>query len=285
MLNVFVGLYLLVSIGIGLYAARRVQSSQDYVVAGRSLPLYITTATVFATWFGSETVLGTSSTFLQEGLHGIVADPFGASLCLILVGVFFARKLYRMDLLTIGDFFLIKYGRAVELAISLAIMLSYLGWVSAQMCALGLVFNVLSQGAISTDVGIVIGAIIVILYTIYGGMWSVALTDFFQMIIIVLGMLYVGYIVTGQLEGGVTQVLDHAANSGKFNFWPEPTLAGILAFLGAFLTLALGSIPQQDVFQRVMSAKNEQTAMRGAVLGGTLYFFFEIGRASCRERV
>ena len=274
MLNVFVGLYLLVSIGIGLYAARRVQSSQDYVVAGRSLPLYITTATVFATWFGSETVLGTSSTFLQEGLHGIVADPFGASLCLILVGVFFARKLYRMNLLTIGDFFRIKYGRAVELAISLAIMLSYLGWVSAQMCALGLVFNVLSQGAISTDVGIVIGAIIVILYTIYGGMWSVALTDFFQMIIIVLGMLYVGYIVTGQLEGGVTQVLDHAANSGKFNFWPEPTLAGILAFLGAFLTLALGSIPQQDVFQRVMSAKNEQTAMRGAILGGTLYFFF-----------
>ena len=191
MLNVFVGLYLLVSIGIGLYAARRVQSSQDYVVAGRSLPLYITTATVFATWFGSETVFG------------IVADPFGASLCLILVGVFFARKLYRMNLLTIGDFFRIKYGRAVELAISLAIMLSYLGWVSAQMCALGLVFNVLSQGAISTDVGIVIGAIIVILYTIYGGMWSVALTDFFQMIIIVLGMLYVGYIVTGQLEGGV----------------------------------------------------------------------------------
>ena len=127
MLNVFVGLYLLVSIGIGLYAARRVQSSQDYVVAGRSLPLYITTATVFATWFGSETVLGTSSTFLQEGLHGIVADPFGASLCLILVGVFFARKLYRMNLLTIGDFFRIKYGRAVELAISLAIMLSYLG--------------------------------------------------------------------------------------------------------------------------------------------------------------
>ena len=112
MLNVFVGLYLLVSIGIGLYAARRVQSSQDYVVAGRSLPLYITTATVFATWFGSETVLGTSSTFLQEGLHGIVADPFGASLCLILVGVFFARKLYRMNLLTIGDFFRIKYGRA-----------------------------------------------------------------------------------------------------------------------------------------------------------------------------
>jgi SSS family transporter len=243
-------------------------------VAGRRLPLHITTATVFATWFGSETVLGTSSTFIQEGLHGIVADPFGASLCLILVGVFFARHLYRKNLITIGDFFKQKYGRAVELATSVAIMLSYLGWVSAQMIALGLVFNVLSHGEISQNTGIVIGAAIVMAYTIYGGMWSVALTDFMQMIIIVLGMLYVGYVVTGEINGGTMAVIEHAAQADKFNFWPEPTLAGILAFVGAFVTLALGSIPQQDVFQRVMSAKDENTAVRGAVLGGSLYFVF-----------
>ena len=274
MLNVFVALYLLLSIGIGLYAARRVHNSTDYIVAGRRLPLHITTATVFATWFGSETVLGTSSTFITDGLGGIVADPFGASLCLILVGVFFARHLYRKNLVTIGDFFKQKYGRGVELATSVAIMLSYLGWVSAQMIALGLVFNVLSQGAITQDVGIVLGAVIVIIYTIYGGMWSVALTDFMQMIIIVLGMLYVGYVVTGEINGGTMAVIEHAAQADKFNFWPEPTLAGILAFVGAFVTLALGSIPQQDVFQRVMSAKDENTAVRGAVLGGTLYFLF-----------
>jgi len=274
MLNVFVGLYVLLSIGIGVYAAKRVHSSTDYIVAGRRLPLHITTATVFATWFGSETVLGTSSTFIQEGLHGIVADPFGASLCLILVGVFFARHLYRKNLITIGDFFKQKYGRGVELATSVAIMLSYLGWVSAQMIALGLVFNVLSHGEISQNTGIVIGAAIVMAYTIYGGMWSVALTDFMQMIVIVLGMLYVGYVVTGEINGGTMAVIEHAAQADKFNFWPEPTLAGILAFVGAFVTLALGSIPQQDVFQRVMSAKDENTAVRGAVLGGSLYFIF-----------
>jgi SSS family solute:Na+ symporter len=60
--------------------------------------------------------------------------------------------------------------------------------------------------------------------------------------------------------------LNTQQTADKFNFWPEPTLAGILAFVGAFVTLALGSIPQQDVFQRVMSAKNENTAVRGAVL-------------------
>ena len=87
----FVILYWVISVGIGLYAARYVNNSKDYAIAGRALPMYVVTATVFATWFGSETVLGIPSTFLKEGLGGVVADPFGSSLCLIFVGLFFAR--------------------------------------------------------------------------------------------------------------------------------------------------------------------------------------------------
>lgn len=103
--------YLAVSVGIGLYAATKVRTEKDYILASRRLPIYVTIATVFATWFGSETVLGTSSTFLDEGISGIIADPFGASLCLILAGLFFARPLYRMGILTLGDFYRKKYGR------------------------------------------------------------------------------------------------------------------------------------------------------------------------------
>ena len=91
MLITFVVLYLLVTIGIGLWAAMRVHNARDYVVAGRSLPFYMTTATVFATWFGAETVLSVSATFARDGLGGIVADPFGASFCLFFVAIFFAR--------------------------------------------------------------------------------------------------------------------------------------------------------------------------------------------------
>lgn len=273
-LTIFVFLYVIVSIGIGLYAALRVHSSKDYIVAGRSLPLYIVTATVFATWFGSETVLGTSSTFIDEGLGGIVADPFGASACLIFVGIFFAARLYRMNLLTIGDFYRRKYGRTVEVMISLAICVSYLGWVSAQIAALGLVFNVLSGGEISRETGMIIGTSVVVLYTLYGGMWSVALTDFIQMIVICVGMLIICYMITGMVDGGAYAVLDHAVQADKFNFWPAADLTSILAFMAAFFTMALGSIPQQDVFQRVMSAKNEKTAVHGAILGGSLYFIF-----------
>ncbi len=273
MLVWFVILYLLASMLIGVYAATRVKNSRDYVVAGRSLPIYIVTATVFATWFGSETVLGISATFLQEGMRGIVADPFGSSLCLILVGVFFARPLYRMKLLTIGDYYRRRYNHVVEIATSLCIILSYLGWVSAQMSALGLVFNILSGGQIDSQTGIVIGAGIVLLYTLFGGMWSVALTDFFQMSIIIVGITYVAWLV-GDMAGGPAAVIAHAAAHGKFNLLPAAEARDIVAFVAAWTTMMLGSIPQQDVFQRVMSAKDESTAMHGSILGGSLYFLF-----------
>lgn len=273
MLVWFVILYLLASMLIGVYAATRVKNSRDYVVAGRSLPIYIVTATVFATWFGSETVLGISATFLQEGMRGIVADPFGSSLCLILVGVFFARPLYRMKLLTIGDYYRRRYNHVVEIGTSLCIILSYLGWVSAQMSALGLVFNILSGGQIDNQTGIVIGAGIVLLYTLFGGMWSVALTDFFQMSIIIVGIAYVAWLV-GDMAGGPAAVIAHAAEHGKFNLLPAADARDIVAFVAAWTTMMLGSIPQQDVFQRVMSAKDENTAMHGSVLGGSLYFLF-----------
>jgi len=269
----FVVLYLAVSVGIGLWAARRVHNSKDYLIAGRSLPLYMSVATVFATWFGAETVLAVSSTYLKEGLRGIVADPFGFSLCLILVGLFFARAFYRMDLLTIGDFYRKRYGHAAELVTSLCITISYLGWTSAQMIALGLVFNMLSGGAISMTQGIMLGAGCVLVYTIFGGMWSVAFTDLFQTVIIVTGLLYLAWLLAG-MAGGAGAVIAHATAAGKFEFWPKPEAKEMLAFLAAFLTAALGGIPQQDVFQRVTSAKDERTAVRGSMIGGALYFVF-----------
>ena len=188
MLLWFVIAYWIISVGIGLYAATRVHNTRDCAIAGRSLPFYMVTATVFATWFGAETVLGIPAIFLKEGLHGVVADPFGAALCLILVGLFFAAPLYRMNLLTIGDFYRKRFGKGVEIFCSTAIILSYLGWVAAQITALGLVFNVVSGGEISTEAGMVIGTLSVLIYVIFGGMLAVAWTDFIQMIVLIIGL-------------------------------------------------------------------------------------------------
>ena len=273
MLIWFVVIYLVISIGIGLYAATRVHNARDYIVAGRNLPFPIVLAMVFATWFGAETVLGISATFIDEGLRGLISDPLGASVCLVLFGLVFARPLYRLNLLTLGDFFRVRYNRNTELALSTAIIISYLGWVGAQMAALGLVFNVLSDGAITLNQGILIGAGVVLVYTLFGGMWSVAMTTFVQMIVIVLGLVYVTWLA-GDMAGGFDKVIDKAAADGKLNFLPTLDLLDIISWIAALLTMALGSIPQQDVFQRVNASKNEWVAVWGTTLGGVSYFFF-----------
>jgi SSS family solute:Na+ symporter len=272
-LIIFITLYLLVSVGIGLYASTRVHNSRDFVVAGRNLPMPIVTATVFATWFGAETVLGTSATFVQEGLGGVVADPFGASMCLILAGLFFAPLLYRMNLLTIGDYYRVRYNRTVELIMTVFIMISYLGWVSAQVVALGLVFNVVSDGAVSQQVGMILGISIVLAYTMFGGMWSVALLDFVQMTVIMAALILIAILISGD-AGGVAKVVSHAETAGKLQLFPSGGWDVWIPFIGAALTMMLGSIPQQDVFQRMTSAKSEKIAVRGTVLGGMLYFAF-----------
>ncbi|MDP2979570.1 MAG: sodium:solute symporter family protein [Thiobacillus sp.] len=275
MLIGFVVLYLVLSIGIGLYAATKVHSAADYITAGRSLPMIVVIAMVFATWFGAETVLGIPATFLDENLGGTISDPFGASLALILFGLFFARPLYRMKLLTLGDFFRQRYNRPVEVVISAAIALSYLGWVSAQVVALGLVFNVLSDGLVTQPQGILIGAAVVMLYTLFGGMWSVALTTLVQMTVIVIGLLWISKLVSDMPEvNGIVPVVEHAAAAGKFEFWPPLEWAAVVTFIAGLLTMGLGSIPQQDVFQRANAGRSERIAVWGTVIGGTLYFVF-----------
>jgi SSS family transporter len=273
MLLFLVVVYLLVTIGIGLMAAKRVKNSSDFAIAGRHLPMAMIVTTTFATWFGSETVLGIPAKFVNSGLNGVVEDPFGAGICLILVGLFFASKLYQMTLLTIADYYRERYGKWVEILCTLIIMVSYLGWVSAQVSALGLVFNVLSDGAITMPVGMCIGVVSILAYTLFGGMWSVAITDFIQMIILVLGLSILAVFSSDQ-AGGADKVLALATSRDMFHFLPPPNLHDMLFFIAAAITIMLGSIPQQDVFQRVMSANNVKSATYGPIIGGVCYILF-----------
>jgi Na+/proline symporter len=139
--------------------------------------------------------------------------------------------------------------------------------------ALGLVFKVVSGGMVSQETGMLIGALIVLIYTTFGGMWSVALLDFVQMTVIMGGMLFIAWYVSG-MTGGAGAVVQHAQASGKLDFFPKGGYTEWVPFVGAWVTMMLGSIPQQDVFQRITAARNHQTAVRGSVLGGSLYFVF-----------
>jgi SSS family transporter len=272
-LFIFVIVYLIGTLMIGVWAGRHIKTTSDFALAGRNLPLVMIVTTTFATWFGAETVMGIPARFVQGGLNAIVEDPFGAGTCLILVGAFFAARLYRMNLLTIGDFYRQRFGKGVEVFCSVAIILSYLGWVAAQITALGLVFNVLSNGEISQHAGMIIGTIAVLIYVVIGGFLAVAWTDFIQMIVLVVGMSAIA-VFAAHLAGGAGKVLAVAGSRDLFRFWPAPSFKDMVFFIAAGITMMLGSIPQQDVFQRVMSAKDARTAQRGAMIGGAAYILF-----------
>ncbi|QBH99553.1 sodium:solute symporter family protein [Pseudoduganella albidiflava] len=272
-LIIFVALYLLGTLGLGMWAGTRIKNTSDFAVAGRSLPLIMVITTTFATWFGAETVMGVPAKFVQGGLNAVIEDPFGAGTCLILVGLFFATKLYKLNLLTIGDYYRQRYGKGIEVFCSVAIILSYLGWVAAQITALGLVFTVLTNGALAPAAGMVIGTLAVLIYVVVGGFLAVAVTDFIQMIVLVVGMTIIAFFAA-DLAGGAGNVLDMAQRADLWRLLPEPTFTDIVFFFAAAITMMFGSIPQQDVFQRVMSAKDAPTARTGAVIGGASYIIF-----------
>ncbi|MEY3050573.1 MAG: hypothetical protein RLY31_358, partial [Bacteroidota bacterium] len=267
MLMTFIGLYLLGTLLIGYLASRRVKNTRDFVVAGRKLPLVVAGSAMFATWFGSETVMGAPSEFVHHGVLGIMEDPFGAALCLMLAGGLVARPMYRLNILTFNDYYRMRYGRATEFLSALFMVPSYFGWIAAQMVAMALILNVLLGIPISA--GIMVCAVIVVFYTYIGGMWAVSVTDFVQSIMIIAGLLFMAWQLGGQ-AGGV-QAVWAAQPDGFFRFFPDRNLHDIAHYVAAWITIGLGSIPQQDVFQRIMAAKDERTAVRASYLGGVMY--------------
>lgn len=267
MLLGFIIIYLLITLLIGWWASTKVHSTQDFVIAGRNLPMFVAACALFATWFGSETIMGASSEFVEHGLIGVVEDPFGAALCLVLVGAFFARPLYRLNILTFNDFFRLRYSRAAEFVSAVFMVPSYFGWIAAQMVAMSIILGAVT--GITPMTGIMVCTVVVVIYTYIGGMWAVSVTDFVQTIMIVVGLLLIAWQV-GSAAGGVNKVLE-STPEGFFNFLPEASFDGIIHYVAAWITIGLGSIPQQDVFQRVMAARSAKTAVTASYLSGFMY--------------
>lgn len=263
--------YVLVMIPVGLYASRKVKSTGDYVLAGRSLPFYMALATVFATWFGSESILGASTKFAEGGFGNVIEDPFGAALCLIIAGLFFNRKLYNLSFLTIGDYFKSRYNTIIAIFLSISIIISYFGWVAAQFLALGLVLSTVIP-ALSLQWAILFAAALVTMYTFFGGMYSVATLDTIQVVVITLGLGVVFACAMSKIGG-----IDMLVAQTPPEFWRvtphmSSSLTEWIIFVTALMTIGFGSIPQQDVYQRAMSAKSATVSVWASVVGGLLYF-------------
>lgn len=259
-----------VTIAVGAWASKFVKGSNDFVLAGRSLPLFLSASALFATWFGSETIFGASSVYLEEGLQGVIEDPFGGALCLILFGMFYLRPMYRMGVLTIGDVFKKIYGKQIEFLSTIFMVPVFFGYVAAQLVALSLLFGIVT--GMSLTEGILLSAGIVVIYTFLGGMWAISITDFIQTIMIVLGLIAVAILVTKD-AGGVNVILDSASEE-SFQFFPDSGFDSWINYFGAWIIIGLGSIPSQDIYQRVMSSKSEKVAIQSTYLAGGFYLTF-----------
>ncbi len=266
-LLLFIGLYLFATIAVGWWASRRVKTTADFVIAGKRLPMFMAACALFATWFGSETVMGASSEFAQHGLLGIIEDPFGAAMCLFLAGLLVARPLYHLNLLTFSDFFKIRFGQRSEVVSAVFMVCSYFGWIAAQIVALSVVLQVVS--GLEREWGVLLCTSVVLFYTYIGGMWSVAITDFVQTIAILVGLLALAVDMVMQVGGFGPMAA--AAPPGFFQFLPDPKPSEMVNWFAAIITIGLGSIPQQDVFQRVMGAKTERASVLACYTSSIMY--------------
>ena len=268
--SVLIGLvaYVGVTLGIGVYAGRRVKDASDFLVAGRRLGTVLATGTLAATWFGGGIVIGASSQAYKHGFPGVIADPFGAALCLVLAGLFYVRTMRRMGLTTIASFFEVRFGRTASIIAAVCTIPAYVGWVASLMVAFGRVIQ--TVGGIDPDLGIWIGAAIVLVYTTVGGMWAVTLTDFVQVTVLVLGLIWITPTLLSEMGGWST--LRPEMPDEMFHLYPHS--GGTSAWFNYardWLVIGLGNLAGQDLIQRTLSSRNETVAQNSAYLSAILY--------------
>ena len=263
-----VGIYLLAMLFIGAYATKRATSATNFIVAGRRMPIWICSATLVATWFGGGTMMGGAGASYERGLLGVIADPFGAALALFIVGFFFVRLFRRLRLLTIIDFFENRYGKTAATIAAIGSISADIGWTGALLVAFGYVFETLT--GVPIEIGIMGGAVVVFIYTMAGGMWAVALTDFVQMVIIAVGLVLLLVVVLIDV-GGWGNIGPHLPED-TFRMIPAENTAEVwLNYIRAWLIFGLADVTAQTLLQRAFSAKNEQVAQNSFYLAAFGY--------------
>jgi len=260
--------YMAAMLGIGYWSSRQIKNLADFLVAGRRLPFILATATLFATWFGAGSLMGAAGTAYTDGILGVISDPFAAGLSLILAGIFFVALLRRLKLLTITDIFGIYYSKGAEIFASILMVPVYIGWLGAQMVALGYIMHILI--GIDPLLGIMLGGFIVLIYTFAGGMWAVTLTDFVQVIILVAG-LFIILPATLSHVGGLGQLVKSTPREFWHVFPQNADYHGWMTYFGQWALMGLGCIVGQDLIQRSLASKNEKVAKYSAITAGIAY--------------
>ncbi len=275
---------LIIRMIIGWWASKKVKNTVDYVLAGRRLPLWMAAPSIMATWFAAETLMGASSEAYSYGFQGVVFDPFGATLCLVIAGIFVVRLARRAQYITIMDFFQRRFGTTMSVVGTVTQIITYFGWTAAQIVAGGAILQALLGWPLSW--GMILVTTVVTLYTIMGGLWADTALDFMQMFLTSIGLviLTVGIMISVDGFRNMINLAGAQFTTNTFAIWPTANdgyygyygMHGWFYYMAAWLALGLGAIPAQDYLQRTCASKNESTAVKATFLAGALYLGFGV---------
>ena len=266
-----VAVYIVAMLVVGLYASKKTHTVTQFMVAGRGLPTLLCSTTIVATWFGGGTMMGASGASYDDGILGIIADPIGAALSLFLIGLFFARLFRRLRIITVADYMEQRYGQVAAMAITFTSVAANIAWVGAMLVAFGLIFESLT--GVPLEFGIIGGAFVICLYTMIGGMWAVALTDFLQMIIIIVGLVILLAVVL--IDVGGWSAITPSLPKHTFRLIPlENTSEQWLNYFRAWTIIGLVDIAAQTLFQRIAAARSEWIAQNSFYVASGGYIVF-----------
>jgi len=255
-------------IAIGVIAARGTHSVSDFIVAGRKMPLWLCSVSVFATWFGTGIMMGATTSAYERDFLAMVAEPYGSALALLLTGLFFARIYRRTRLLTWVQFFEIRYGKLAGVFGALADIAAGIIWLGGILFTFGVLAEALTGMPMAA--GIVIGLLIVVTYTMIGGMMAVALTDFVQMVVLVVGLVVLLIVALNDVGGWDTIAAQLPENT--IRILPiEHSLANWVDYVHIWMTLGVAAIASNSIIQRALSARSEAVAQNSFLVATAGY--------------
>jgi Na+/proline symporter len=263
-----IGLFVAIQLALGAWASRRVKGEADWLVAGRRLGPLVAGFSLFATWFGAESVLGASSAIAKDGLAGGRADPVGYALALVAMGLLVAPRLWRSGAMTLAEALRHRFGGGVERLAAVVMIPTSILWGAAQIRAFGEVLAFRSP--LEVEAAIVVATVVAVAYTALGGLLGDVLTDLLQGGIVLVGLLVTLAFVVAALGGPAASIA--IIEPAQLSLVAPGESA--LARLDVWLVPVVGALVTQESVSRVIACRSAASARSAALLGGGAYLVF-----------
>jgi len=265
--------YLFALVAVGVYKISSVKDSEDFMVAGRTLPWFVLVGTLLATWMGSGSLFSGAGLGYRNGLAGLWSSG-GAWLGIALI-YFITKRIRNFGKVTVPDIFEARYGQTAAVLATITTVVAYTTIVSYQFRGGGKVLSMVSDGLVSMETGIIITALFAISYTILAGMYSVVYTDVVNGILMTIGTITaLGFLIFK--VGGVSEIISVSESVGKwqlFGNWDlERTgdISGPIIAISFFVPTMLLLMGDANMYQRIFSARDGGSAKKAV-------FFWIIG--------